>query len=266
MKPAGTILTALIVFFWVAMNGLLVRRQLSIRRQDRYRLAVSEFLGSELRRERWLGIYRKGRKIGYSGWSFEKVLAAEGFEFLTTLESAIALDVLGRDVPLEIQGSMVLDADLRPKALRLDALVAKNVRVEVAGKAEGERFRLEVRQGQVVLASLSAPREELLLGDGLAPSLPVSGLRVGDSFSVPCFDPMTMSRSQAEVKVVRSEIREVEGLLTDVFELETRYRNMESRSWVTSAGELLRQEFGPPLEDVVLRREARETARRILER
>lgn len=262
MKPAGTVLTALVVCFWVAMNGLLVRRHLTVRRQDRYRLAVSEFLGSELRRERWLGIYRKGEKMGYSGWSFEKVLGTEGFEFLTTLESSIALDVLGREVPVEIEGRMVLDADLRPKALRLDALIAKDVRVEVTGKADGDRFSLEVRQGRLVLASLSAPREELLLGDGLAPSLPVSGLRVGDSFSVPCFDPVTMSRSQAEVKVVRSEIREVEGLLTDVFELETRYRNVESRSWVTSGGELLRQEFGPPLEGVVLRREARETARR----
>lgn len=266
MRFLGTLLSALIVCFWIGMNALLVQRHVAVRGQHRYRAAVSEYLGSELRRERWLGVYRKGKKIGYTSYALEKVLGEEGFEFVHSVESFLALDLLGQKLGAKFHGHLTLDSDFRPKELKLDALIADRIPIEASGRAEGDDFVLTVSQSQTQLLSLRVPRAELFLGDGLVPSLPISGLRVGDTFSVPCFDPMTMSQAHAEVKVVGTDVIEVEGLLTDVFILETHYRDLESRSWVTTGGELVRQRFGPPLEDIVLRRESRAEARRVPER
>ena len=121
---------------------------------------------------------------------------------------------------------------------------------------------MTVKQGKVPLLQIPLPREELHLGNGLVPVLPVAGFKVGETFKVPCFDPITMSRAVASVKVASRDAREIDGFNADVYCLETTFRGLTSKSWVTGAGELVRQEFGPPLDDIVLRRETREGARR----
>jgi hypothetical protein len=108
--------------------------------------------------------------------------------------------------------------------------------------------------------------DSLLMGNGLVPALPVAGFNVGDSFEVPCFDPISMGCSPAQVKVLSQSKYDSDGLAVDAFILETEFKGMKSKSWVTASGELLRQEFGPPLEDIVLRHESRDSARRFFRR
>lgn len=271
MRVTGVAVTALIVVFWVGMNSLLVLRQHRFRTQDRHRQAVNAYLGDELLRERWLGIYRDNKKVGYSGYVFEKVFVEEGTEVHSRLESVVEVDFLfGIPVRVDLQGSLVLDGELRPLRLRLEVVIANMLSTIFTGEAEGERFLVEASQGGAEPIRVSLPRDELFLGDAIGPSLPVSGLAVGDEFEVPYFNPLSSildtAPSVCSVRVVSRSEQEVEGLLADVFELETEFGNMRSRSWVTSTGEVLRQEFGPPLEGLVLRRERKENARRFFKK
>ena len=344
MKVTGYAVTLLILAFWVTMNSMVFLRQRELRTQDRYRAGVTQYLGNELLRERWLGVYRKNKKVGYTGQVFEKVFADEGIEIHGTIESAMEIEFLGKPISVNLDGKFVLDAELKPKSLRLDLridaapstlrqageratrerpvadslqgqpeaggrtqppglegdrlaagegaqaaaggsaqlaagesaqptpreapqlAVREGAQLTLTGQPRGDKFVLVLRRGPVAILTLPFPREELLVGDGLVPSLPVSGLKVGDTFRVPCFDPLTMSRSVAEVQVTLHDTREVDGLLTDIFRLESRFRDLTSTSWVTTTGELLRQEFGAPLKDIVLRKETRANARRFFRR
>ena len=50
----NSVLVLGIVSFWAFMNGSLVLREIDLRGQDDLRRGVSEFLGPELYRERWM--------------------------------------------------------------------------------------------------------------------------------------------------------------------------------------------------------------------
>jgi len=266
LKLAGTLATVLVVAYWVTMNALVIQRERELRTQGRYRAGVDRYLGTDLLRERWLEIYRKNRKIGYSGYTFEKVFAEEGVEIQTSLESRVDLDVRGLQLPVRLSGTLVLDREMKPIRLRLDVVLAERLPVTLLGERRGEDFRLEARQGSQTVFALSLPREELILADGLAPSLPYSGFRVGERFQVPCFDPVAMGRSVVDVEVVSKDVDVIDGLQTEVFHLETTFRGTKSESVVTASGELLRQKLGPPLDDIVLRRATRANAKRFFER
>lgn len=262
MRYAGPLLGILIFLFWVWMNSLQVLRQVELGARDRYRTCVTDFLGNDLLRERWLGVYKNNRKVGYTGYVYEKIFAEQDVEIRTTLESRMTVQFLMKDVEIELNGSLLLDGEMRPKQLRLDILVAGKLPLALTGSQEGDKLILLLRQGGTTMGRMSLPRRELFLGDGLAPSLPIAGLRVGDEFEISCFDPLTLGHTAARVRVVSREIREIDGLLAEAFQLETRFREITSTSWVTASGELLRQEFGPPFQDYVLRRETRTNARR----
>jgi hypothetical protein len=266
LKAINIFLASSIVVYWITMNSLVVLREREARSLDQYRAGVSEYLGPSLLRERWLGIYRKNRKIGYTGYTFEKVYALEGVEIQSTLESKMQFELLGISRKVEMDGNLVLDGNMLPLRLQLDISFEGVASLSVLGALRGNQFVLTVKQGKVSLLEIPLPREELHLGNGLVPALPVAGFKVGETFKVPCFDPITMSRAVASVKVVSKGAREIDGFNADIFCLETTFRGITSKSWVTGAGELVRQEFGPPLDDLVLRRDTRDGARRAFQR
>jgi hypothetical protein len=99
MKGLGWVLTCAVLVFWGTMNTLLVRRQQELNEFGKYRQGVHEFLGPERRKERWMGIYHKHKKIGYTGFEMEKVPLADekfDFEFWTSLESVFHFDLFGK--------------------------------------------------------------------------------------------------------------------------------------------------------------------------
>jgi hypothetical protein len=262
LKHLGTLLTLAIFAFWAAMNSLVVIREKERKDLDKYRQGVSSFLGGDLYRERWLGIYKKNKRIGYTGYVFEKVFAAEGVEVHSSVECRMEIDIFGRPQAVSLTGNLILDEGMRPVQLRMDAHLDRALSMAVTGKRRDGGFAIEARAGPLKLLDLSLPLEELHLGNGLVPSFPISGFKVGDEFQVPCFDPIVMSRSPATVRVVSKEERSIEGFRAEVFVLETEFHGKKSRTWVTDAGELLRQEFAPPLDDIVLRRERKEILKR----
>ena len=257
MKRLGTLITTAIVLYAGAMNWMVYERQRSVSSLDRYRAGVTTFLGNELHREQWMGIYRNHKRVGYTGYTIEKMFPVEGVEIQTTMESRMDIDLFGKPQTLDINGSLVLDESMRPLRLYMDVSGSTGSFITISGKREGKHFGVEVRRGNLRLLRVELPLIELHLGNGLVPNLPVSGYKVGDVFEVPCFDPLFMGRAVARVEVLSREVKEVDGVQAEVLILETRFRDITARSWVTPGGELIRQEFGPPLDDLLLRRETR---------
>jgi hypothetical protein len=264
LKPAGAIFTFLIFAFWAAMNSLVYLRQEKVRNLDQYRRGMTHYLGSELFRECWMGVHRKQRRIGHTGYVFNKVFTEEGgIEVHSTVEAKLDLVLLGRKLPFTLHGDMVADEALKPITLRLEASSGPLPLLTITGRREGEKFLLTAKQESLVLFQTPLDLESLHLGNGLVPILPISDFKVGDRFEVPCFDPLSMKRDLAIATVMTKEAKEHGGFQVDVYLIETRFREMTAKSWVTPGGELLRQEFGPPFADLVLRRESREDARRL---
>ncbi len=265
MKHLGAVLTFAAFTLFAAMNTLVLLRERDIANLDKYRAGVTSFLGNELFRERWMSIHKrdgargKDRRIGYSGYTIEKTFALEGVEIVQTMESRVEIEPFGK---LDLAGTLVADKDMKPVSLRGTVSFANQPRLEITGERKQGKFLLSLKAGFIPFPATELPLEELHLGDMFVPTLPIAGFHVGDSFHVPCFDPITRTRDTAAVNVVSRQVLSVNGPPVDAYCLETAFRGLRSKSWVTEAGELLVQELGPPLEDVYLKRTTRAEIRR----
>jgi hypothetical protein len=243
-----------VVLFWLFMNGLLVRRELHYQGLDQYRRGVIDFLGGQPRRERWMGIYRKSQRLGHTGFAIERGAGSEG-GFRMEFSTKAGVDLFGAGGQFALEGTLLLDVEMAPRLLRA-AVSLGTTALQLQGRREADRFLLTISEGGRRVLEQRLPLNELLFGDGMAPLPPVAGLRVGDSITVPVFDPIFRESSQAETRVVAAARRDADGVAVDCLELETRFRGMTFRSWVTRDGEVLRQEVPPPLNVVLVREPA----------
>ena len=117
MKVLALLLSLAVFGYWVAMNTFVVLRQREFAELSRYRQGVTKFLGGELLRERWMGVYKDHKKIGYTGFSMEKVRPVEGLEFHSTVETFLTFDLFGRGQRLRLNARLVQDEELTAGAI-----------------------------------------------------------------------------------------------------------------------------------------------------
>ncbi len=259
------LLTMGVISFWVVMNTQLVVREMEFRILDSYQRGVGEYLGNELRRESWMSIYRNNRKIGYTGFSIERIFEDEGVRHVMVIDSRARFDVLGNSFHLDVKGTIVTDFGLVP--LTLDMQVGlEGGALNLRGHREGDRFILIGESGSLKLIEKSLPLSQICFGNGLALNLPVAGFEVDQTYEIPVFDPITQSRSVAHMRVKEKVAGRFNGLPVDYFVLETRFLGMTYESWVTSDGETLRQKLPPPLGYTLRREESRVHAMKGFER
>jgi hypothetical protein len=245
------------------MNTLVVLRQRELASLDQFRSGFTQFLGSNFLREQWMSIYKENKKIGYVGYRFEKVFALERVEIHSTLESKVKIDLLGLERWIEVDGTLLADQEMHPISLRLDLGIEGQPLAALVGRREEGKLALSLRTGGKSLKIASVPLGELHLGNTLVPTIPMAGFKVGDSYKVSCFDPLTFRPEMIKVEVTSQEARDIDGLPVDAYCLESTFRGVKNKSWVTDAGELIRQELGPPFENIVLRQDDAIVAKRI---
>jgi len=293
-KHLGTLNTFLIVAFWVAMNSLLVWNDIESRRQRAFKRGVDSFLGDLSTRESWLSIHQDHRKVGYSGYTMEKLHTTKGIEYQIAVETLyrgkwplpdFLTRLLANSNQLWIQGRLFLDEALLPTTLRMDIVLTslrgtsiEQVRnVSLTGERRSERFVVGVRLGNGDDGNdeaarpdfqIALPVEKMMLSNGISPTLPVADYEPGKRYRVSVFDPLSslgFDSDSATVEVIEKRVREVDALLVDVFEVETRFRGQTSRAWVTARGETLRQEIREPFNLLLLKEKDRPGARREFE-
>ncbi len=283
MKYFGLAIAVLIFLFWSTMNTLLVKRQLEVKQLGLYQQKVNLFLDNSRRRERWLGIYKhsdhRRRKLGYTGTIVEMRQGAEGREYHTKMESVINMELFGQGAMLlqgflgkgnlKISGDLVQDAEMRPLNLTVELtfpngrhILIQGERQLIPGELQVERFILKTHNEAFDIPPLSMPLDKLKLGNSLVPDLPFAGLKEGESFRVRTFDPVFFTPRTVEVNVVSLDTKQIDGLLVDVFTLETTFRGVKNTALVTRDGTVLRMKLGPPLDGIILRHESPDTVKK----
>lgn len=255
MRLSGGLATSVVVLFWLLMNGRLVLREYEYRSLDQYRRGVADFLGDRIRRERWMGVYRRQKRIGHTGLAVERSFEGDRLGYRVEFSTRLEIDVLGQGGRIAIEGAALLDPRMVPLDLTVDVAVG-TVKVQLTGSREDEHFVVALKDQERSMFRERLPLRELHFGDGLAPLPPIAGLRVGERYRVPVFDPVFRASAPAESTVVRETSRLADGMAIDCLEIETAFRGMVIRSFVTRDGEVLRQEIPPPLEVVLIREPA----------
>lgn len=224
-----------VLVWWVAMVGALVWREF-LSPQTVLPLLDSVALEIQERKE-WVGIYSGKDKIGYASTQISR----EGEGFLIAERATMRLNLMG--IPREIKTSMDVKTD---KAFGLQSfemrLVSGPVRFDMKGEIRGSAIHLEVGSAGKVRKSDIMLSEPPWLAQNLRYLLLQRRLEVGNRFQVPMFDPMTFTNKPMEIRVEGKDTQTVEGKSIPAYRLVYTWNGLQSRAWVTEAGETLREE------------------------
>ncbi len=264
------IIPALIVLAWFFMAGMLVKRE--------YFPSVVTWIPGTARAdsgavEWWSGIYLNGQKVGYA-WSRRESqgdtlwrVSATQLLRLTALEVAQVVNLrseatLNPDFSLR-SFSFVMTTDHAAPGPGAAGRAGREggTGLEIRGGVDGRRLRIVTGPpGETGVERIIPVNGPIYLDAGPELMLAEGGFTVGETVSIPVFDPATMSTVATEVRVAARDTITFEGERRAAWRLETSYLGLTARVWVDDDGRELRGEL--PLGFAVLEnvRESRDQA------
>lgn len=186
----------------------------------------------------WMGLYMKGKKIGYD---YEEMLPlGKGYLFRKRMYMRITLMGQQQDITTIIDSKT--DSDYFLKSLSFSL---KTAAIEVAAdcsvdhdvmtidlKGQGGETRQEINMHGPVLSS-----------DGIVMSIVRDGFGKSE-YSFHIFDPTVQQELPVHVKVLGKETRTIMNSPVDTIKLEVSIKDMKETMWVTPQGETV-EEISP---------------------
>ena len=200
-------------------------------------------------RERWYGIYFHEHHVGFSvSRTSPTVDNGQLFEQRSSFRFAAA----GQVQEIITAGAATVDEAGNLK--RFDFFMAADpVRLAVEGAVEGNEIVMDVHQAgetNELRFPVSRPPQ---VGLSFEQVVATQELAPGLAFTVPYFDPVTLSEGEMEVQVEGVEI--VPGTAEEAWWLARDFNGVETRMLVTASGEILREESALGLQSVRMPRE-----------
>jgi hypothetical protein len=195
----------------------------------------SEALAVGPGQERWNGVFFQDQHVGFT---VTRTSPASGGGTLYESRSTFSVATFGQIQEVVTAGAALTDSEGRLQ--RFDFfMLASMVRLVARGEVRGDRIIMEVDQaGEVSTLEFpitEAPHVSLSVEDVIRRT----DLATVKRFSVPYFDPVTLSQGTMEIQVEGVEI--VAGS-EEAYWIRSRMGDLETRALVLPNGEMLRQE------------------------
>jgi hypothetical protein len=245
--PARWLIGLVIVGFWLTMMGLLMKRELGVRR-----MSAGTPARVESAVDTWLGVYLgEEQRVGHIHihQSPEERQGLPGAR--TSLDSQLRLNLLGKATDLDLSGFV-----WRPYDAPQAEFEFKVRSMEHDFRIAGELIEGELRS-QVFSAGESLPfkvpvRGDLMFSSGFGATLELPSLEVGEEVLLESFDPMTLRKSVVRVRCLARETLELSEGPIAVRRLSLVMGGIRSLAWVDDVGEVVRAEtpFGLILQKI----------------
>ncbi len=223
-----------ILLFWLAMNGLLIKRQ-TVAPAPLLTLRGSEKIteGSE----EWWGIYYRGEKIGYANQSI--ALKTKGYKLNDY--SRLNLNLLGTIQPAETRLEMEANDDWILE--RFDfALNSKEIGFKARGAVKDNKLSLEIDSaGHRSNREITLTQAPYLLAS-LKPYVVTQQLETGKKFYFSTFDPSTLSQQVTTIVIEGREQIRIGNRLEPAIKMRQSFGGISVLSWVDVHGRTLKEE------------------------
>ncbi|MFH1465836.1 MAG: transglutaminase-like domain-containing protein [Pseudomonadota bacterium] len=202
--------------------------------------------------DRWMGIFFEDQPVGYAVSS--QIPTLEGGMLLRS-RSVFRLVAMGRIQRVLTAGTAVMDTDSLLQRFEF-FMDSDQLELSVRGEVRPGLLHMEVLQaGEVQTLELPMARPPQL-SLSLERALIRDDMAVGQRFSIPYFDPVTLAQADLEVEV--TDVTILPGTAEEAYWLTTTFAGVQSRRLVTPSGETLREESGLGLSLVRMTRDEAE--------
>jgi len=117
--------------------------------------------------------------------------------------------------------------------------------VSVEGKPLGDVLQMTIRRRRNTQVQTVPFDQRQFIANSLAPGLSFRDLKVGRKWRMKNFDPLTRSMTTVLAEVVGKEKIVNRGEELEAFKVRLTQGMRKIRVWVTAAGEVVKQQFGP---------------------
>lgn len=188
-------------------------------------------------REQWFGLYYKGHKIGFS----QSTVAPDDFEGMpgvaVTERGRVAFTLMGIPQQLDLAGKAFFDADWR--LLRFSASIQSEAyNLTWSGRRRGDDLIVEVEAGKSrYITKVHDPANNTMVV-GLAPWAAFRRLQPGQWGKFWVLNPLALNPEPVYFTVRSMEVFQGRPTLM----IETDFRGIASKSFVTLDGEVIKEE------------------------
>jgi hypothetical protein len=223
------------VGFWLVMVGLLVKKIHFSESVVAQRDGSARSIDSAERE--WKEVFLKERKVGYA----VSLIKAFGEGYFVQEEVFLNLNLAGLESGIYTFTQAQVDGHFRTRSFYF-LMTSGVVRFSVSGRVEKDYLVLSTGGGERARTQRVKLSQVPMLGTGMEYFLRAKRMKVGESFSLPLFDPATMVQKEALIKVVRKEALTLFNIPYDAYRLETELWGIPLVIWVDEKGVTLKEQ------------------------
>jgi len=224
-----------VIAIWVVLVGLLIRKvHFSGAPSDQYAEPIPAGIEEPVRE--WKEIFLQDRKVGYSINHIRPV--ADGY--IIQEEIFLKLDLMGLSTGVHTNTFCVTDDNFLLRTFRF-RMTSGAMDFRASGAMEGDRLVVTTGRDENKRTQSIPMENRPVMGASLAHYFVDRGLRVGETFSFPVFDPSTMSRRNAQVRVVGMEDLSIKGISYHAFRIEADLWGDTLTFWLDEQGKTLKE-------------------------
>jgi transglutaminase-like putative cysteine protease len=231
----------LVIAVWLATMGMLLHRSLAD--------AASTNLATDLARygtaAEWRGVYYRNEKIGFT--VSQTVPLGDGYEIQE--DGRLQMSLLGAQTVAVVRTTARVDRDFMVKSFDF-SLDPGTGGTRVHGEVDGLRVRVTVANASGTRTQELELHAPPVLALNLPRRLADAGLRNGAHYEWTIFDPATLSNAPVSLDVVARELVNAGGQRVPAFRVRTQYSGLQTTSWVTDTGEVVREQSPTGLETI----------------
>lgn len=233
---------SLIILFWLIMTGWLIRYEAFPRwftaSAPGYRAL---FQNGPLVLDTWMQIEFRNNPVGYSHTWVDSDLASPNATYMLHNQTVFNIKLMGQVHGVNVMAGATLDAGYALQ--KFYAVVSSSVyTTRIDGRKTGDQtftVRIRTDSGEQTV-TLNVPDDVILYSP--VTEMALAGLKPGESLGLRVLDPVTLSVSDVRVEALRREKLKAAGHEQETTVLKLVYQGLETRSWIDSAGRILRQE------------------------
>lgn len=225
------ILNIVILASWVVVMTLLVQREGMLKPKG-VRGNFRELIPHDIELDTWKSIYISNQWAGYIHMIMGPYTEGNRKGYLINGTSFLRFSMFDQLKEIEITSVQILDADFR--VLKFEARLSGMTHIMLTGKRLGDNMLLEIRYGKARYKKVFPASDDLFLENSILSIYRGKGLKVGDTYTLSLFNPVTFTVDPTDVRVV--------GRKNDLLLLETKFSGLSSNSWIDKDGHVVREE------------------------
>jgi len=214
------------MFFLVKREGLLFKKK-------GVNASFTELIPEDIEVESWKGLYISDQWAGYVYTNMGPFREQEeGSGYIINSISRLHFRMFRELKEMEITSSQILDGSFR--LIRFNARISGMTDISISGKRMGSHIMIEIEFNKDKFRRTFEADDDLFLENSILSIYRGRGLKVGDSYTLNIFNPLTLTSEPTTVEVIAEE----GGLLV----LETEFGGMSSKSWIDKRGHVVKEE------------------------